>query len=113
MIMLGGLVALTKITTEDSVHKSLKESTPRGTGEVNLRSIQMGLEPADQFLAAQRSERDDILKGVVDTSGLSAQIDVTAETEGQGMETGHDGNSIRRRSHDLALCFHTAPLVGA
>lgn len=55
MIMLGALVALTGITTEDAVHRSLKETVPRGTEEVNLRAFQMGLKLADQALAQART----------------------------------------------------------
>jgi 2-oxoglutarate ferredoxin oxidoreductase subunit gamma len=48
MIMLGALVALTNITTEDAVHRSLKETVPRGTEESNLKAFQLGLKLANE-----------------------------------------------------------------
>jgi len=56
MIMLGALTALTNITTEDAVRRSLKESVPKGTEEINLKAFEIGLKSANEVIGQARAQ---------------------------------------------------------
>lgn len=47
MIMLGALVAITGIVTNESLIKSIKESVPKGTEKINIEALRKGRELAE------------------------------------------------------------------
>nr|WP_320160058.1 2-oxoacid:ferredoxin oxidoreductase subunit gamma [uncultured Methanoregula sp.] len=44
IVMLGALVAATKIVSEESLKKAILDSVPKGTEDLNLKAMQLGLE---------------------------------------------------------------------
>jgi len=49
MIMLGFLVSLTGVVSLEALKKSVKESVPKGTEDINLRALEKGEEIAKQM----------------------------------------------------------------
>ena len=48
IVMLGALVAATKVVSEESLQKAILDSVPKGTEELNLKAMQLGLELGKQ-----------------------------------------------------------------
>lgn len=48
IVMLGALVAATHIVSEESLKKAILDSVPKGTEELNLKAMQLGLQLGKQ-----------------------------------------------------------------
>jgi len=48
IVMLGFLVAVTEVVSVEAVRKAVETSVPKGTGEVNLKALERGLEFAEK-----------------------------------------------------------------
>lgn len=48
IVMLGALVAATHVVSEESLKKAILDSVPKGTEELNLKAMQLGLELGKQ-----------------------------------------------------------------
>jgi len=48
IVMLGALVAATKVVSEESLKKAILDSVPKGTEDLNLKAMQLGLELGKQ-----------------------------------------------------------------
>lgn len=48
IVMLGTLVAATHVVSEESLKKAILDSVPKGTEELNLKAMQLGLELGKQ-----------------------------------------------------------------
>jgi 2-oxoglutarate ferredoxin oxidoreductase subunit gamma len=48
IVMLGALVAATHVVSEESLKKAILDSVPRGTEELNLKAMQIGLQLGKQ-----------------------------------------------------------------
>lgn len=48
IVMLGALVAATKVVSEESLQKAILDSVPKGTEELNLKAMQLGLQLGKQ-----------------------------------------------------------------
>jgi 2-oxoglutarate ferredoxin oxidoreductase subunit gamma len=48
IVMLGALVAATKVVSEESLKKAILDSVPKGTEELNLKAMQLGLQLGKQ-----------------------------------------------------------------
>lgn len=46
MVMLGFMVGLTKVVSEDALRASVRTGVPKGTEELNLQALEIGLEKA-------------------------------------------------------------------
>ena len=44
IVMLGALVAATQVVSEESLKKAILDSVPKGTEELNLKAMQLGLQ---------------------------------------------------------------------
>ena len=48
IVMLGALVAATHVVSEEALRKAILDSVPKGTEELNLKAMQLGLELGKQ-----------------------------------------------------------------
>lgn len=48
IVMLGALVAATHVVSEESLRKAILDSVPKGTEDLNLKAMQLGLELGKQ-----------------------------------------------------------------
>jgi 2-oxoglutarate ferredoxin oxidoreductase subunit gamma len=48
IVMLGALVAATHIVSEESLKKAILDSVPKGTEDLNLKAMQLGLQLGKQ-----------------------------------------------------------------
>jgi len=48
IVMLGALVAATHVVSEESLKSAILDSVPKGTGDLNLKAMQLGLELGKQ-----------------------------------------------------------------
>jgi 2-oxoglutarate ferredoxin oxidoreductase subunit gamma len=48
IVMLGALVAATKVVSEEALKKAILDSVPKGTEELNLKAMQLGLQLGKQ-----------------------------------------------------------------
>jgi 2-oxoglutarate ferredoxin oxidoreductase subunit gamma len=49
IVMLGALVAATHVVSEESLKKAILDSVPRGTEELNMKAMQIGLQLGKQL----------------------------------------------------------------
>ncbi|NLD57906.1 MAG: 2-oxoacid:ferredoxin oxidoreductase subunit gamma, partial [Methanomicrobiales archaeon] len=48
IVMLGALIAATKVVSEESLKSAILDSVPKGTEDLNLKAMQLGLELGKQ-----------------------------------------------------------------
>jgi 2-oxoglutarate ferredoxin oxidoreductase subunit gamma len=48
IVMLGALVAATHVVSEESLRKAILDSVPKGTEDLNLKAMQLGLQLGKQ-----------------------------------------------------------------
>jgi len=48
IVMLGALVAATRVVSEESLRKAILDSVPKGTEDLNLKAMQLGLQLGKQ-----------------------------------------------------------------
>ncbi len=53
IVMLGALTALSDVVSEEAMRKSILESVPKGTEELNMKAFQRGYEYAKRMLAGE------------------------------------------------------------
>jgi 2-oxoglutarate ferredoxin oxidoreductase subunit gamma len=52
MVMLGALVGITSVVSEQALTKTVLESVPKGTEDLNRRALALGLRSAEEMVGA-------------------------------------------------------------